>query len=55
MGRWGRVDVQEGRGWLTGPSHIHLRISQEEQMGSEADRKTQGSSMGKLKTQNLWP
>ena len=37
----------QGGGRQTGKSHIGVQISQEEQLGSETDHTTQGSSMGK--------
>ena len=36
-----------GRGWLSEWSHICVQINWEEQLGSETDRETQGSSVGK--------
>ena len=36
-----------GGGLQTGQSYIHMRINQEEQLGSKTDRATQGSSVGK--------
>ena len=36
-----------GHGWLSEWSHICVQINWEEQLGSETDRKTQGSSVGK--------
>ena len=43
----GREDSQQGSGWQTGRSHIHVQINQEEQLGSWTDRETQGSSAEK--------
>ena len=42
-GQQGREDSQQGGGWQTRQSHIHAPISQEAQLGSEADCKTQVS------------
>ena len=54
MGSQGEEDTQQGDGlggrgssWQTGQSHICVQISREEQLGSETDHATQGSSMGK--------
>ena len=46
-------------GWQSGRSHICMWINWEEQLGSETDQATQGTSTGKqsLKTtdlRNLW-
>ena len=46
-GQPGGEDSRQGSGWQTGRSHICLQINQEEQLGSETDRTTQGSSLGK--------
>ena len=55
MGSRGREDMQQGCGWRTGQvrqwladswSHICMQINQEEQLGSEIDHTTQGSSTG---------
>ena len=54
-GSWGREDSQQGSVWRTRPggcwqsrqSHICVQINWEEQLGSETDHATQGSSMGK--------
>ena len=56
---WGTEDVQQDGGWQSGQSHIRLWINQEEQLGSETDHATQGSSAGQIKPQtsgckNLW-
>ena len=47
-----REDKWQGSGWQTRQSHTCMQINQEEQLGSERDCTTQGSSMGKesLKT-----
>ena len=37
----------QGSGWRTRQSHIHMWINQEEQLGSETDCTTQGSSVRK--------
>ena len=37
----------QGSGWRSGQSHIPMQTNQEEQLGSETDRATQGSSPGK--------
>ena len=34
-------------------SHICVQINWKEQLGSETDRATQGTSMGEIKPQNL--
>ena len=39
--------------WVVPVQINHVQINWEEQLGSETDHETQGSS-GKLKTQNLW-
>ena len=39
--------TQQGSGWWSGWSHICVWISREEQLGSEKDHTTQGSSLGK--------
>ena len=36
-----------GSSWWSGWSHIHMRINQEEQLGSKTDLATQGSSLVK--------
>ena len=53
MGSQGEKDACQSRGlggrgggWQTGWSHVHVWISWEEQLGSETDRATQGSSVG---------
>ena len=46
-GNWVREDVQQGGNWWTGQFHVQIWIKQEEQLGSETDSATQGSSMGK--------
>ena len=38
---------RQGSGLQTGQSHIRVQINWEEQLGSETDRTTQCSSMGK--------
>ena len=58
-GSQSREDAWQGGDWRTGQSHIHMQINQEEQLGSETENATQGSSMGRerLKTSgctNLW-
>ena len=47
MGSQGREDAQQGGSWWTQWSHICMQINQEEQLGSETDPTTQGSSVGK--------
>ena len=47
IGSWGREDVQQGGGWQSRRPHICLQINWEEQLGSETDHTTQGSSAGK--------
>ena len=47
MGSWSGEDMQQGSGWQTRQSHIHLQINWEEQLGSKTDHTTQGSSSGK--------
>ena len=37
----------QGGGWQRGQSHICMQINQEEQLGSETDLATQGSSAGR--------
>ena len=57
-GQLSRGDLWQGCGWWTqggselqtGRSHICVQINREEQLGSETDHTTQGSSLGK---QNL--
>ena len=51
-GSQSREDAWQGGDWRTGQSHIHMQINMEEQLGSETENATQGSSMGKesLKT-----
>ena len=45
MGQGGGRQIEWTRQQLADEtSHIHIRISQEEQLGSERDRTTQGSS-----------
>ena len=44
-GSWGTEDPQQGGGWWTRWSHICVWVNQEEQLGSETDCATQGSSM----------
>ena len=54
-GSQGGEDLQKSDGWKTGAghswqsgqSHICVWINWEEQLGSETDHATQGSSMGK--------
>ena len=46
-GQPAREDSQQGGGWWTRWPHIRVQINQEEQLGSEADHATQGSSAGK--------
>ena len=43
---------RQGGSWRSGPSHIRMQINQEEQLGSETDRATQGSRW-EIKLQNL--
>ena len=45
-------DTQQGGGWGTRQSHIHMRINEEEKLESEKYRATQGCSTGQ-KPQNL--
>ena len=61
MGSWGTEDMQQGSSWRTRWarwwlvhqwSHFHVQINGEEQLGSETDHATQGSSTGKIKPQN---
>ena len=47
MGSWGEEDSQGDSGWQTGWSHICMKINWEEQLGSEIDCRTHGSSLGK--------
>ena len=54
MGTLGREDPRQGgrpsrwgSGWQTGQSHIHVCISQEEQLGNKTDHETQGSGVEK--------
>ena len=47
MGSWGREDQQQGGSWRMGRSHICVQINGEEQLESETDHATQGSSVGK--------
>ena len=44
MGSQGRDDARQGSGWW---SHICVQINWEEQLGSETDHTTQGSSEGR--------
>ena len=53
-GSRGREDSQQGGGWWSRRSHIRVQINWEEQLGSETDCATQGSSPGKLNSQKLW-
>ena len=53
MGSQVREDVWKGGGWWTRQSHICMQINQEEQLGSETDHVTHGSSVGEIKPQNL--
>ena len=53
MGSRGEEDVWQDGSWWTGRFHIHVQISLEEQLGSEADHATQGSSARKIKPHNL--
>ena len=46
-GRRGGEDTQQGGGLRTGRPHIHVQINWEEQLGSEIDHTTQGSSARK--------
>ena len=46
-GQLGGEDSRQGRGWQTGQFHICVQINREEQLGSETDPPTQGSSLGK--------
>ena len=46
-GQPGSEDSRLGGGWRTGWPHIRLQINREEQLGSESDCATQGSSSGK--------
>ena len=43
LAEWARQGGELQIGWF----HIHMQINQEEQLGSETDHATQGSSMGK--------
>ena len=43
----GSQDSWQGGDWWSGRSHISGQVSQEEQLGSETDLATQGSSMEK--------
>ena len=59
MGSRGEDDTWQSGSWWTRQSHIHVQINWEEQLESEADHETQGSSARKesLKTsgcKNLW-
>ena len=42
----GGEDSRTGGGWWRGRSHISVHINREEQLGSETDCTTQGSSAG---------
>ena len=42
-----RCGEDQGGGWYSGQSHIHVWISREEQMGTEIDRATKDSSVEK--------
>ena len=53
MGSQVREDVWKGGGWWTRQSHICMQINQEEQMRSETDHTTQGSSMGNKDLKHL--
>ena len=46
-GQLGREDLWQGGGWCSGQSHICVQINPEEQLGSEIDCATQGSSADK--------
>ena len=46
--------TQWGGGLWTGWPHICMQINWEEQLGSETDHTTQGSSIGKQSLKNLW-
>ena len=47
MGSQGGEDLQQGGSWQMEWSHIYVQINPQEQLGSETDHTTQGSSMGK--------
>ena len=47
MGSLDREDSWQVGSWQSGWSHIRLGINLEEQLGSETDHATQGSSTGK--------
>ena len=47
MGSRGGKDMRQGSGWCSRWSHISVQINWEEQVGSETDCATQGSSAGK--------
>ena len=53
MGSWGGEDLWQGICWRTGQSHICVWINWEEQLGSETESATQGSSMRKKGTKPL--
>ena len=46
-GSRGREDSGQGGGWRTRQSHICMQINHKEQLESETDHATQGSSTGK--------
>ena len=47
MGGWGGEDSWQGGSWWSGRSHICMQINWEEQLGSDTDHATHGSSMWK--------
>ena len=47
MGSRDREEAQQGGSWQTRRSHIRVWINQEEQLGSQTDCTTQGSSTRK--------
>ena len=54
MSSQGGEDTQQVGSWWTKWSYICVWINQEEQLGSETDHTTQGSSMGQESLKNLW-
>ena len=53
MGSRGREDLGQVGGWQSRWSHICVRISQKEQLGSETDHTTQVSSASSTRKQSL--
>ena len=53
MGSQGGEDSWQGGSWQQRHLHICMLINQEEQLVSETDRTTEGSSVEEIKLQNL--